>query len=314
MEEGEEVGAPETLAGLVLGEELTPAEYEELTRQFMAALGHMEGVETVRIERDVDLEGWVMPKHQIDVVWDFIPAGESEVRRAVFECRRYKRAVENKDAWAYAGVVGDLVEPASGVMVTRTGFQKGAREVAEGLGLAIWTLRKPTAKDWKGRVETIHLSMSLELPVLVDLAPRLEKHRDGVPAAEEGAGYDEAGEVMRFDGHCEVRFPDGRSSTLIEELQDWWQDAPLLVDGAEPAAREVVWPKGTELVSEDGVSLAMAGMSGRVGRSLVPVEPIVIDGKQLVAYVAQDLLEKRRFTVGYSGQVREVDQPESPPT
>ncbi|WP_432523233.1 hypothetical protein [Kineococcus sp. SYSU DK006] len=142
---------------------MTPREHEELVRDLVGALAAPRDVRTVGIERDVQLEGR-LAHHQIDVVWTFEVDGVE--RRVFFECRRHRTPLEQRDAFAWVGVLADLAEAGvhgTGVMVTVTGHQSGARAVAEGHGAYVMELRRP-AEDWRGRVRRIVLEVTQRVP------------------------------------------------------------------------------------------------------------------------------------------------------
>lgn len=145
-------------------EELTPQEYEQLVRGLVETLSTTHNVKNLRLEHDVRLQGR-FARHQIDVLWVF---EHKEVKHLViFECRRYKSPLKQKDAFAWVGVIRDLAEVglfATGVMVTVTGYQSGARSVANGHGVHIMELRRPNEEDLEGRVRRILLDVVIRKP------------------------------------------------------------------------------------------------------------------------------------------------------
>ena len=154
--------------------ELTPREHGELVRDLVGALAAPRDVRTVGIERDVQLEGR-LTRHQIDVVWSFEVGGVEH--RVFFECRRYESPLEQKDAFAWAGALADLAEAGvhgTGVLVTVTGCRNTARAVADGHGVHVMELRRPT-EDWRGRVRRTVLEVTHRVPDITsvdfDLAP-----------------------------------------------------------------------------------------------------------------------------------------------
>lgn len=139
-------------------DELTSMEYEILCRNLMDGIGAADDVQTISIRHDVKLPGKAMD-HQIDVVWDFV-LDEAQHRR-VFECKHWKKNIENTFLSASKTTVDDLVDPAEGVFITRTGYQSGATKVASYYGISIWTFRAPLETDWDGRVRTVTIDIGL---------------------------------------------------------------------------------------------------------------------------------------------------------
>lgn len=148
--------------------DLGPSEYEELTRELVERLGTVVTVTTQRLKRNVPVLGR-SGDNQIDVIWEFnAPDGEQHL--VLFECRRYQSALKRKDVFAFHGVVQDVsaLTPAktTGVMVTSTGYQKGARAVAETYGVVAIELRDPLEKDLSDTVVSIALTMTPRIPVV----------------------------------------------------------------------------------------------------------------------------------------------------
>lgn len=275
------------------GERLTSDEYEEVTRGLVAALATIEQVHTVRLERDVQLAGHVHD-HQIDVVWNYEDG--AGVHRVVFECRYYKSRIKNAAVWAFKGIVNDLVEPAVGVMITRTGFQRAARSVAERYGIKLWTLRAPTEADWRGRVRTIQVDFQMEVPVLHDFGVTLAR-----------VGEAEHGPEAVATGDSTLRLADGSETTVLAAISDWWRGAPKTRDDTELGERRIDFDPPAVLVADDGTEIPVLGFTGRVGWRAGPRDSVTIDGDEVVRFVAHDLFGDRRFVVDAQGHVRQVD-------
>jgi hypothetical protein len=150
--------------GVVVGEELTPREYEELVRDLVGTLAVPRDVKTTGIERGAWLQGR-LARHRIDVLWTFERQGAQH--RVAFECRRHRGPLGQRDAFAWAGVVADLAGAGvnvTGAMVTVTGYEPGARAVADGHGVHLMELRRPAEGDWRGRVRRIVLEVTHRVP------------------------------------------------------------------------------------------------------------------------------------------------------
>lgn len=59
--------------------------------------------------------------------------------------------------------------PTFGVMVTTTGYQSGARNVADTYGIVILELRQPTDVDLADRVLEVNIMVEFRIPRVVDL-------------------------------------------------------------------------------------------------------------------------------------------------
>jgi hypothetical protein len=144
--------------------------YEELTLSLVARLAERAPVTTTRLERDVELRG-LATVNRVDVLWEFSD-GAGRPMRVAFECRSYKRPINQQALHSWRSVVDDVSTPGTptvGVMVTRAGYQSGARRVAETYGVIILELRNPDPRDLHGRLSAIHVTMEARTPAIRDL-------------------------------------------------------------------------------------------------------------------------------------------------
>lgn len=133
------------------------SEYELLTERLMAALGAQSSVETVELTRLKRLKG-VQTGTQltIDIWWRFKINGH--LHALAFQCKDWSSRIKQEHVYAFRGVLDDLPESPRGIMVTKTGYQRGAKLVAEAHGITILELREPSDSDWKGKVRDIHIT------------------------------------------------------------------------------------------------------------------------------------------------------------
>ena len=147
-----------------------PSEYEKLTQLLVRRISEGAPVTTSRLDHNVVLPGRASP-HQIDVLWEFT-TGSGSAHRIIFECKHRSGALEQNDMLAFKGVVEEIGYesiPTTGVMVHLTGYQSGARKVADTYGLIILELRSPNDKDVEGRVLGFRGSFSARVPVVKDI-------------------------------------------------------------------------------------------------------------------------------------------------
>lgn len=131
-------------------------EYELLTKDIYEVLIKNEGL-TIEVKHNLEIQGKAF-KHQIDVYWEYIIAGITH--KVAIECKNYNSNVSVAKVRDFFGVLTDIGN-INGIMVSKIGFQKGAKEFAEYYGINLRELRKPTDKDWKGRIKTIQLDLNM---------------------------------------------------------------------------------------------------------------------------------------------------------
>lgn len=278
--------------------------YEELTRTLYWRLAAAQGIGTVRLERDIRVPGKAT-RHQIDVLWEFIDPATGDEQVVVFECRHYKSPINQgrllefkavlEDCAAYEGSDG-IADP-HGVMVTLTGYQIGAKRVADTYGIEIVELRSPLAKDLVGRVNEIKVAMTLRTPVLDNFAvePVDLKELDG------------ASQVAGVNWDFEIEDADGTRRPLLHvlcagELNS--QDQPprevhRVVRRFDTPVR--LFLAGTFLGT-------VAAVGADVGETQVLSE-FSVGGREYLSYVILNALSGERVWFAEDGRIWSTDAP-----
>lgn len=158
-------------------------EYEKLTKEIYEALLNADGINSIEVRHNVKIQGQ-SAKHQIDVYWEYELAG---IRHKVaIECKNYNKSVSKGVVTSFYGVLTDIGN-INGVIVTKKGFQRGAKEYAERWGINLKELREPTDKDWEGRVKTIHTTFNIISKSIVDMQVIVDEEwiKEYIPKSKE---------------------------------------------------------------------------------------------------------------------------------
>lgn len=115
-------------------------EYERFTQDVYQLLAHSTGVKVCSVKHNKQLDGISGQKHQIDVYWEYEKDGKTH--RVAIECKNYSRRISLEKVCAFKGVIDDL-DGVEGIMVTKVGYQKGAKVYAHKHGIALKELREP---------------------------------------------------------------------------------------------------------------------------------------------------------------------------
>ena len=113
-------------------------EYERFTQEIYQQLVNLDVVRTTTVQHDVKLEGRSGQKHQIDVYWEYEIAGNKH--RVAIECKNYNKQVPISKVRDFKGVLDDL-NGVNGIMVTKVGYQEGAKNYAKEYGISLKELR-----------------------------------------------------------------------------------------------------------------------------------------------------------------------------
>lgn len=138
-------------------------EYEKFVRSITEALLRAQGLETVAVQHDVQIQGISRP-HQIDVYWEYRIGGI--LHRVIINCKRYSKTVEVTDILTLSGVLADL-PGVRGLIVTTVGYQKGAIDYAKAHHIGLKIIRPPQDDDWNGRIRTMRVLAQIIEPELI---------------------------------------------------------------------------------------------------------------------------------------------------
>lgn len=92
---------------------------------------------SVLVSKNAVITGRSGAKHEIDVYYEFTKA--NIVHRVAIECKDYKNPVSKGRVTEFYGKISDI-DNLTGVIVTRVGYQSGAKEFAEHYGIKILTI------------------------------------------------------------------------------------------------------------------------------------------------------------------------------
>jgi hypothetical protein len=121
----------------------TGVPYEKLVQGIFQAINDQEKVATIAVEQNKTLRGKIST-HQIDVYWKFQKGGiEHEV---IVQAKDWRSAVKQGDLFHFKCVLDDLPNQPRGVFVTRTGYQRGAKDFAASQGIILYELDEPPPK------------------------------------------------------------------------------------------------------------------------------------------------------------------------
>lgn len=119
-------------------------EYEKFAQEIYQGLVNADVVKTTDVKHNVKLVGKSGQAHQIDVYWEYEIAGVKH--KVAIECKNYNNAVSVGKVRDFYGVLADLNNTA-GIMVTKVGYQEGAKDYASHYGISLKELRTPNREE-----------------------------------------------------------------------------------------------------------------------------------------------------------------------
>lgn len=155
-------------------EKNTGIEYELLVKEIFEQIlkYNLPNLKTLKIEHDVDIKG-NLGTHQIDVYWEFEFNGIKY--KTIVQAKDWNSNVPQEKILAFNQILQDIPGQPRGIFITKTGYQKGAKEIAEKLNIVLYELRKPTDKDWEGKMRDLKIIIHGIFPNLISCTPVLDK-------------------------------------------------------------------------------------------------------------------------------------------
>lgn len=115
-------------------------EYEKFTQEIYQELVNADAPQRIDVQHNIKLKGRSGQEHQIDVYWEYEITGAKH--KVAIECKNYNKTVEIGKVRDFFGTLYDLND-VKGIMVTKKGYQKGAKEYASYYGIDLKELRNP---------------------------------------------------------------------------------------------------------------------------------------------------------------------------
>ena len=115
-------------------------EFERFTQRIYQKLVNNDALKPTKVQHNVKLKGKSGCEHQIDVYWEYKVAGN--MHRVAIECKNYDSLVPVGKVRDFQGVLYDLSN-VNGIMVSKKGFQEGAKKFAAEHGISLKELRRP---------------------------------------------------------------------------------------------------------------------------------------------------------------------------
>ena len=148
--------------------------YECLVQEIYKEILNNEGVNNIKVEHDIILEGKTT-SHQIDVYWEHEVANSKF--RMIIQAKDWKSAVPQKERLAFSEIIKDLPTGTKGVFISKSGFQKGAIDVAKANGIDIYELREPNKSDFENKMMEVDINLRIENPYYKNIRIEINKNK-----------------------------------------------------------------------------------------------------------------------------------------
>ena len=277
--------------------------YEHLTKHIFDQLVNQDEVNTVELQHNVKLQGKTTT-HQIDVYWEFDRGGIKYV--TIVQAKDWQQAVKQEQLFAFKGVLEDLPFQATGIFVTRTGYQKGARNYARGNGILLYELREPTEVDWEGKVKTIVIRLEFFSRESSDINFVHDKEWVAEERHKRGISEDEPLKLC-ITGRTDETLIYDEGGQKITTLED------IINSFVLPSSEEISSVKKKHSFSEPAFihtgiekfpKLKIKALEATISVSK-DVEKIRLNGEDIVGFILKNTLEGSQHTFDENRNLRE---------
>ena len=269
--------------------------YEKLVRDILEALGQAADVEIVCWGRSCVVEGPPGVSHQVDVLTSHSD-GMNEYRTAV-SCKWRNRKVGISHVRELASIVQEAAL-SKGVIVSKSGFTKGAKVLAAAKRIGLIELRKPTDEDWGDGITDVRGDVIIDYGTAI-----FDVHfRRAVPIPESS---DEAAERMPLPRLLTISIPGEGDKTLEELATEAHRQHPAR------ERFELDFPHGTVLASPEDPAHPVNGRGVRgVSFRLQALPPqrfeVSVSAEDLIFMIMRDALTNRQHNITTDGEIIEA--------
>ena len=129
-------------------------EYELFTRHIYEVLINNTSPHPINVKQNVKIKGRSGNDNQIDVYFDL--ENNNTIQPVVIECKNYNSLVPVSRVRDFYGVLNDIGGNIKGIMVSKKGFQKGAKQFAKTYGISLVELREVPENEIIGAIQSHH--------------------------------------------------------------------------------------------------------------------------------------------------------------
>lgn len=151
----------------------TGKDYEMLCQSIYKQILNTNGYTNIDVKHNVIIQG-KDTQHQIDVYWEFELADFKA--KWIIEVKDHNTPISKGRMLEFISIIKDIPN-SHGIYVSKSGFQKGAKELAEKNGIMIYELRDPNNDDFEGKMMNLQLNIYKLSPYYENLSLQLNKQK-----------------------------------------------------------------------------------------------------------------------------------------
>lgn len=260
--------------------------YEDFTHEIYESIKEIEKVGLLKstcIEKKKKIVSVYGVEREIDLYWEYVDPQTNEVKKVAIECKGYNSAVPLEKIDAFHTKTEDT-EITHGMFFSKTGFQSGAIKCAKHHGIKLCHLRKPTDKDYEGRIKTITINLSFSVPDIISV---------GIDVTEE-----QPDNRISFLTNAQIKEGDQVVATIDGLVND---DAKGKKQGEYTIQRQF----NNAFIESEGKRIPILGINIKYKIDKPLVHQITIDADDIMAAFLEHI-GYGQFFIEKSGEVRPI--------
>jgi len=280
----------------------TGKDYESLVEDVFKQIMEQDNVQTLKIEKNKIIQGKTTT-HEIDVYWEFF-VGRIQYT-TIIQAKDWGTKVPQGEILKLKSILEDIPGQPRGVFVTKTGYQKGAVDVANANGIMLYELRKPTEQDWKGRIKTIHLNFHAYVP-----STKVEMVADNEWVQEEAKRRGLEKLSLTLNEREDQLFIKDNNGNNWKSFQQISQEEHAKIGMQVVKDKEVVVEmdddKYIDTNAQEFPRIKIKAVKLILSVSLIE-QTSIIDGTTIVGFILQNLSDGSEITFDTNGKLRPKD-------
>ena len=267
--------------------------YEEITKHIYETLGKAHGVMIDGYGKDCKIKGKSSVEHQIDVLTSHSDGIHSY--KTMIECKYWDQNV-NKDTIMK---VAEIVEDAGlnkGIIVSKNGFTPDAISYAQYRNIGLVELRRPTDKDWEGRLRNISFKMNMIIPKITDVQFLI--HPETIPSPNLKAGSYMNVELLS------IKKSDGTITPIISYMKQFNSELSQKEEN-ETLEKDYIFDSGTVVIytpTSEEMSINGIRLNGRLN---IAKETFEIKGDDHILMIMRSIFDDKSYTITKDLEVKE---------
>lgn len=134
---------------------------ENLISKIIEAIKSQDGLESLQIERDIEVEGRTA-SYPVDLYWEF-KAGNGVTYKVIAQVKNVEKTLSKNELFQFANVLQDISGQVMGVIFTQPVYDKMVQDIAKDVGIMLYEMGNLQAQSmWQPSISDIKIAFDTE--------------------------------------------------------------------------------------------------------------------------------------------------------